>query len=1259
VICVELLQKNPALIPKIRLEKSNSKLSLLMHLPGSPGSTDDQGEAVWIRLNDFTGSRPSTSSTALHKVQLDILGQIMTTSVQDLSPIEQDVKYFVLCLELYAQLALGRNQQALGLLISDPDRALQYNQVLEVLLEESLPAILRAKYVTLVVHLFLDRVPFSRQPLVQYTRIATGTGLVEHSTQHTSHDYSLQIPGCTDNFVKLLDKLQIILKNMGSNVLDLSFGQVELLSQFITLAYELLNFGFLVFSDGNSSKPDYSRVTSIFESLFLIIASKASSEKIIFDLRTKTLNCLQCFFGLRSNLRISVATQSFCKLFPALDWKGQDSQVFQSCERDINDLLADLFQRDILSHQLKIDSYVRGNHGDQLITNMFRLCQNRDPGMSHQAISLVLRNMSQRSRNMQTLEWVQLLVSEEEVTVFRETEHINRTLTLLRREVSQSNTTAYKEVRGLLQKLTARLRNQPPDILLQNRTIMLNLEVHKNILNNYVQGLVLSRDRSRRDGGTVCLDTAKDPDFRNVLQDCYDFLLEFTRDNAKAQQDVCRQVFNVVQLHIGVEELNVVDTLVETLRDRPDLWVLVQDTICEQMVAAIKVYGRRHRWLQVLQVFCQVKGVSIHAVKTFQLKIFRLLLHDKELLIDLECDYRNSPLLPANDARYGKTRVDLIRMGDYKGKYFSLVQYHVASLDLLSLCCSGKNRVNQAACAQVIPLSVILDNILKLDPRNVGDITDCDSLYFVKTGWMCLLFEVYLQSGNSARQCRIVQNSHQIIVSTSHHCLMKEISTTMGHLAVRLTKIKSSLQSGGDHIANLSGKQDDEGEDLLRHVQHAQMCASAAEKLVIDKIFFVDHDDADSSSKQQESKMVENDIVTSFGVLQNLLEDFPASSWRKFSTTLAQVLACLKTGGDISSPAKNSSVISRSPNRVPDKTTQFNAGWTRFRSYLADCLHVSSNDGRSTDAEIQDVALLFGSKRVACNEELQSLQEMMKLLCKEDEMDVMLLEAGLRVLRAILYLNPDELSTEQQQKEYNLCLQNRVPSDVRNAEPRFTKLQTEMARKGAVEVVGTCLSNQNKDVIEATLQLAVVLVDGGNESVQALFHDKLNTNAGQSFFKQLNSLFDNAVIDIKETKQRNKRREKSTTELEKAGVYIGNDMALEQNQDTETTSQKLMTEVMKMMRRLMLRNKHMQNLFRFQRFNCSSFDFLIQSYQYLTALEPQLKESMRKGLEDRKCFETVEVFIRGFRMLTVALQGPNTLNQKSLARCNMSHLYVR
>jgi len=118
----------------------------------------------------------------------------------------------------------------------------------------------------------------------------------------------------------------------------------------------------------------------------------------------------------------------------------------------------------------------------------------------------------------------------------------------------------------------------------------------------------------------VCLDTAKDPDFRNVVQDCYDFLLEFTRDNAKAQQDVWRQICNVVQLHIGVEELNVLDTLVETLRDRPDLWVLVRDTICEQMVAAIKVYGRRHRWLQVLQVFCQVKGASIHAVKTFQLK---------------------------------------------------------------------------------------------------------------------------------------------------------------------------------------------------------------------------------------------------------------------------------------------------------------------------------------------------------------------------------------------------------------------------------------------------------------------------------------------------------------------------------------------------------------------------------------------------------------------------------------------------------------
>lgn len=230
--------------------------------------------------------------------------------------------------------------------------------------------------------------------------------------------------------------------------------------------------------------------------------------------------------------------------------------------------------------------------------------------------------------------------------------------------------------------------------------------------------------------------------------------------------------------------------------------------------------------------------------------------------------------------------------------------------------------------------------------------------------------------------------------------------------------------------------------------------------------------------------------------------------------------------------------------------------------------------------------MLFGNVETENNNELQSLKEMMKLLCQKDQGDVMLIEAGLRVLRAILYLNPGELSDAEQKQEYELMVQNHNPSDVADLKPRFLEIQEKIARLGAVEVVTKCLSHASKRVSFATLKLAVVLVHGGNEAVQNMFLLNLDDIVSQHFFEKLYALFEDAMAEIKESKRRLKRIVKTAAEFERAGIdSTAYDLNLEDHaEEAEYSTQKHMIEVMKMMRQ----PSH-PFLFRFWRVFCQLF----------------------------------------------------------------------
>jgi len=103
--------------------------------------------------------------------------------------------------------------------------------------------------------------------------------------------------------------------------------------------------------------------------------------------------------------------------------------------------------------------------------------------------------------------------------------------------------------------------------------------------------------------------------------------------------------------------------------------------------------------------------------------------------------------------------------------------------------------------------------------------------------------------------------------------------------------------------------------------------------------------------------------------------------------------------------------------------------------------------------------------------------------------------------------------------------------------------------------------------------------------------------------------------------------------------------ALQAAEEEEDRSVALMSEVMKFMRRSCFgQHKNMQDVLRVQRANRESFNFYLETVQYIQALEPDIKGSIATG--DTKITESA---IRGLLMLAESMKGPNYHNQQEIA----------
>ena len=476
-------------------------------------------------------------------------------------------------------------------------------------------------------------------------------------------------------------------------------------------------------------------------------------------------------------------------------------------------------------------------------------------------------------------------------------------------------------------------------------------------------------------------------------------------------------------------------------------------------------------------------------------------------------------------------------------------------------------------------------------------------------------------------------------------------STTLQTLCVRLRAVKTENRWVPSCLSQLAGLSDEHGSNLLQHFEYAVSCVNAA-------IFF--HRFASSRNRFyaciREQKHTHNSQKLALSAVQ-LLELIQVLELRALETSLMELLSVMSHGGfSHSSLRANFPQMPASLATAAPRVQTFLLGWSRFLEHFgAQIVGTQASSGArkwtsQVDAEIFDLAQMYGSTNTYCNETYQALRQLVIMLSsKEDNsaIDDPMRLTGLKIMRAILFITPDLRDNDEQLHEYQRLLDKKLPSPLSRS--KLVQLQDDMARIGYVRAVTYNLTRSRRPVIiSAALQLAVTLTEGGNKNVQSSFIGHLTKENSQEFFDTLKSLFERATMLVK-----NRRRIRKEA-LRVAGAQGKSSVSL-QNKTNGSQNEVDMSVVFMFLRRLCTgQNTQLQNLLHTQPANTVSYCFLNLAYQYLEALEPTLVAAINNA-----DWDTIDNAVRGFRMLKHAIDGPNATNIEALASTGIFDLSDR
>ena len=324
---------------------------------------------------------------------------------------------------------------------------------------------------------------------------------------------------------------------------------------------------------------------------------------------------------------------------------------------------------------------------------------------------------------------------------------------------------------------------------------------------------------------------------------------------------------------------------------------------------------------------------------------------------------------------------------------------------------------------------------------------------------------------------------------------------------------------------------------------------------------------------------------------------------------------------------------------LPSRARCFQEGWQKFRKCLPSVFGIDWQEGQGINKAIKDMAILFGSSKSYRNNDFQSLKQVIMLMYQDDCDDGLRL-TGLKTLRAMMYMMPDAdvSTTEYREKEYDRHLKNLPASGL--GKQHYHDFQARLAQLGCLDVILKSIESENPQIVYATLQLSVTILDGGNPVVQKMLSNLLTPTSGASFFAKFKALFTDSKEAMKETKRRIKQAAAEKDAMMRAGITDTPGKTNQVQTESLASGQKTMAEVMKTMRRMCMgAYKQLQDVLRYQKLNLETSDLFLEAVSYLTLLEPELSDAIYN-----KDFDLVDAAMRGFLMLGDAISGERVLS---------------
>eukprot|EP01065_Artemidia_motanka_P030354 TRINITY_DN36376_c0_g1_i1.p1 TRINITY_DN36376_c0_g1~~TRINITY_DN36376_c0_g1_i1.p1 ORF type:complete len:2690 (+),score=1136.41 TRINITY_DN36376_c0_g1_i1:51-8072(+) len=750
----------------------DEKVAVIVEPPGASRSTKGRfrgaATAIWLgkgaRIAESALVSPTSKLAAVQKAAAAAIAPPPLQVVAERA------------LDLLAACTLGRLETAKA--AATAASGWRSRQGLSELARNSqVPKSLRRGALRLLLNLYVDQEPLAKVPSVRYTRLWSKVddtagprgGKVPHAV---CADVLDTVYECLRDGLRAVQDTSVASPPAGVNVASADRRAAVGLVEVCTWALGVLvDLGALNLSTEDAgARRDVTRFCDILvDSL-----DAAGFDRVGSDV----CGALARLFDLRVDVRISRLFQSYDRLYAE-----RDGEIIPVPQADLSSLRSDLFESVIISEKV---TATRAEAFSQTLMKVIS-ADGVSVSLRRRAFRLLFRHTAQPAHFIREIKKVTVLALAEAAEVHVKAASAAKTLGRLMeriamdtaepatpdgpRVVPEQCAEANRTAQLVLAELCSLLRRDdetgsdvPPsgaaprlgtcdlrgvvveghsaEVVKKYQDVLRNAGVHRSVIDI----LYLPLKRTHRAG---LPDLAQNQEQLVTFTECYAFLRLFCRDNKDNQEMVFRHFPHFLR-HVGVKGLNTADAVAEAIRDNPGLSAQVDDKLLRTFIQAIVKYGKRARWLRLMEAFVEANG---RPVQRNQDRVLTMVLAEEgETVLELDGNQGGEGAC----AREGeKTRYELMLEREHETAGMqSFVRYHVTCVRLLSKC-SVSNRSNAQKCSAHLSLSKVLENILSLD--KVGGepkAEKCTRLHpstvrFVKAPFVAYLHHVHMDSKQS------------------------------------------------------------------------------------------------------------------------------------------------------------------------------------------------------------------------------------------------------------------------------------------------------------------------------------------------------------------------------------------------------------------------------------------------------------------------------------------------------------------------------